>query len=73
MGRVLLATVAGAVASLLGRALIARRDEPGQQAALELTTAWAAALLLFTAALYVYILAGRNPLPVPLPPDYVPR
>jgi len=72
-GRVALALAVGAACGALAWALT-RGASPARLArALRLLGAWTAALLVFTAALYVYRLAGRRGSPMPLPPDYQAR
>jgi hypothetical protein len=67
-GRVLLCLAAGALGFFAARAARPRRPE-------WLTTllAWSMGLLAFCAALCIYTLAHRQPIPAPLPPGYVAR
>lgn len=72
-GRVLLCLIVGALCFGIARLVLGRFDEARLARALRTTTVWCATLLVFTAALYVYLLAFRIPFPAPLPPGYVPR
>jgi hypothetical protein len=68
-GRLLLCLSIGGLSWLAGR-LLARRLRaewfPG-------LCVWCLAILLFTAGLNLYVLAGRQPIAAPLPDGYVPR
>jgi hypothetical protein len=72
-GRVLLCLIAGAASFLLGR-LVFRGSAPGTSVRwLDRALGWSAALLLFSAGLYMFVLWHRVTTPAPLPPGYVPR
>lgn len=72
-GRVALCLIAGAIVAGVAYAVLRSWTEPRLQRALRTSGVWCATLLVFTAALYIYLLAFRIPFPAPLPPGYVPR
>ena len=72
-GRVLLSLAVGGLAAFIGHLLFRRATGARLERALRVLSVWTFALLVFTAAMYIYLLAGRTALPVPLPSGYVPR
>jgi small-conductance mechanosensitive channel len=72
-GRLLLSLFSGFVVASIGRLVVRRTATERSERWLTPVLAWSAALLLFTASLYIYLLVGRVPFPAPLPPGYVPR
>ena len=73
IGRMLLSLAAGLLAAVVGRAIATRLPSERQAPTLRMFAAWAAGLLIFTAALYVFLLIGRTPFPLTLPQGYTPR
>ena len=70
-GRVLLSLLAGAVSMLLARGALRGSSAESLRRWLHRLLGWTLVLLVFTAGLYVYLLASRQPIPAPLPPGYV--
>ena len=73
MGRILVSAGVGAISAVIGRAVSTRLASEREGAALRMVAAWTAGLLVFTAALYVFLLIGRAPFPLALPEGYSPR
>jgi len=72
-GRVLESAVAGALGYALAAWVARRQAAQALAAGATRVAVWCLGLLLFTAALYIYLLHGRRAPPAPLPPDYVAR
>jgi hypothetical protein len=72
-GRLLLSFGAGLVGAVAAGAIESRLSETRRRGALRVLLVWTIGLLLFTSGLYVNLLTAREPKPLPLPADYVPR
>jgi hypothetical protein len=72
-GRVALATAAGAIGHGLSRLIVRKVAPKALEAWTWRAVAWLGCVVVFTAALYVYLLVGRHSEPAPLPQGYVPR
>ena len=71
--RVALALLVGALGAVLGELAQRRTTEAGRVKLLRVLMVWTVALLVFCSGLLVFQLATRQPVPEPLPVDYVPR
>ena len=72
-GRVLFSLCSGGAAWAVARLAVGALEPEALRRWLRLVSLWALSLLVFTAGLYVYLLASRQPIPAPLPPGYVAR
>ncbi len=72
-GRVLLSLIGGGAAFLLMRLLLRKSPSLIRIDVVHGLLVAVIGLLLFTGGLYIFLLAHRVPIPVLLPPGYVPR
>ncbi|MBK7865394.1 MAG: hypothetical protein IPJ65_43715 [Archangiaceae bacterium] len=72
-GRVLLSVLSGAVVFALARLALRRTGPEASRQWVRRALAWSAALLVFSAGLYAFVLWHRAVTPAPLPEGYVPR
>lgn len=72
-GRVLFSSIIGAAGAAVGQWLATVTSAPVRARWVIRLGIWSLLLLVFTACLYVYLLASRHAPAVPLPEGYVPR